>query len=189
MSQDPRAAAEALKAAIDRHLAASADKSGEEDPKVQQAYEALREAAETYDDVLFDAYDEVTPFEFSRGPIYETAEVADERMPSRVSVFQRRDFAVRSADDLLAAGAAVLRDEGAEDEVGDLTPAGALALHLDLRGLDATTEAADDLGLHWLGGTMWVVDQDVEDDSLTNAPFAVVDESRLLHRLDEDVIG
>ena len=61
MSSDVRAAAERLKSAIDRHLEACIDKGGEEDPAVQAAYDALREAAESYDDVLFDSFEEVTP--------------------------------------------------------------------------------------------------------------------------------
>ena len=68
MSTDVRAAAERLKSAIDRHLEACVDKGGEEDPTVQAAYDALREAAKSYDDALFDAYDEVTPLEFSDFP-------------------------------------------------------------------------------------------------------------------------
>lgn len=59
---DVRSAAEALKAAIDTHLAAVENRSGENDPRVQQAYDALAAAAETYDDLLFSAYEEVTPF-------------------------------------------------------------------------------------------------------------------------------
>jgi hypothetical protein len=145
MSDDARAAADALKAAIDRHLEACVAKAAEEDPDVQRTYEALREAAESYDDALFDAYDEVTPFEFSQGPIYEPTEVTDERTPARVSVFQRRDFAVRSADALLAAGTELLRAEGAEtaeEELAELTPLAALALQLDLGGIDAVVETA-----------------------------------------------
>jgi hypothetical protein len=55
MSTDARAAAERLKSAIDRHLDACIDKGGEEDPTVQSAYDALREAAKSYDDLLFDS--------------------------------------------------------------------------------------------------------------------------------------
>lgn len=187
MSPEVRAAAELLKTAIDRHLQACAAKTGEEDPGVQEAYDALREAAESYDDALFDAYEEVTPFEFSQGPLYEPAEVGEEGVPARVAAFQRRDFAVRSSADLLEAGATILRQEGEDDEIAELTPIDALALYVDVHGLDAAAAAADEIGLHSLGGTTWLLDQDVDDDTLRAAPFAAVDESRLLHRLDEDV--
>ncbi len=60
-----REAADALITAIDHHLAACERRTGESDPAVLAAYDALRQAAERYDDVLFDTYDEVTPFEFT----------------------------------------------------------------------------------------------------------------------------
>lgn len=69
-----RAAAEALKAAIDTHLAAVETRSGENDPRVQSAYDALASASEAYDDVLFSAYEEVTPF----GPVEGLEESDDE---------------------------------------------------------------------------------------------------------------
>src|SRR5690349_13854418 len=113
----------------------------------------------------------------------------DERIPVRLAVLGRRDLAVRSADDLLDAGAQLLRDEGAEDEIAHLNPLNALVLHLDLLGVDGTVEAADQIGLHFLGATTWLLTMDAEDDTLPSAPFAVVDETRLLHRIDEDVIA
>ena len=185
MSPEVRTAAEALKAAIDRHLEACADKRDEQDEAVQVAFLGLREAAETYEDALYDAYDEVTPFEFSRGPIYEPAEVAQPGVPERVTVLQRGDFAVASADDLVAAGRRLLREDGQDDE--ELAAVESLAVYLEAYGLDETAAAADDVGLRWLGGTTWLLDQDAEDDTLRRSPFSVVDESRLLHRFDEEV--
>src|SRR5687767_11745117 len=117
MSTDVRAAAERLKSAIDRHLEACIDKGGEEDPKVQAAYDALREAAESYDDLLFDSFDEVTPWEFSEAQVYDAMEVEQPGVPARVTVLVRSDFAVHSAADLVEAGRRVLRagDEGDAD--------------------------------------------------------------------------
>jgi hypothetical protein len=60
-----RAAVAGLKAALDAHLAAVEARAGENDPHVQAAYDALASAGETYDDALFSAYEEVTPF----GPV------------------------------------------------------------------------------------------------------------------------
>jgi len=60
-----RSAADALKSAIDAHLVAVEARSGENDPMVQAAYDALAAAGEAYDDALFSAYEEVTPF----GPV------------------------------------------------------------------------------------------------------------------------
>ncbi|MFE1349809.1 hypothetical protein ACFW57_35055, partial [Streptomyces sp. NPDC058757] len=58
-----RAAAEAVKTALDRHLAAVERRTGDDDTAVYEAFNALAAAAETYDELLYDRYDEVTPFE------------------------------------------------------------------------------------------------------------------------------
>jgi hypothetical protein len=186
MSGNARAAAEALKSAIDEHLAACETRAGEQDETVEAAYGRLREAAESYDDALFDEYDEVTPFEFSAGPIWEAAEVTDARLPPRLSVLVRRDFTVQSPEDLLAAALATSPegDEPAESQ----GPIDALGTLLDRSGIDALTWAGD-TGLRYLGGTVWVLVRDVDDDTLDPAPFVAVDESRLLLRLDEKVVG
>ena len=185
MSTDVRAAAALLKSTIDRHLEACADKAGEQDPSVIAAYDALREAAESYDDALFDAFEEVTPFEFTDGPLFDAVEIEQPGVPAQVTVLQRRDFAVSSAAALLEAGRQILREDDEDDE--NLTAVDALALYLDAHGLDETVAMADDVGLHWLGGTTWLLDQDVDDDTMGSAPFAATDESRLLHRFDDDV--
>ena len=57
------AAAEAVERALRAHLAAVAARTGEADPKVQEAFHALREAFVDYDAVLYDVYDEVLPVE------------------------------------------------------------------------------------------------------------------------------
>jgi hypothetical protein len=100
-------------------------------------------------------------------------------------VLQRADFAVASADDLVEAGRLVLHDEGLDE--GEVTAVEALSAYVEVYGIDETAATADDVGLRWLGGTTWLLDQDLEDDTLRSAPFAAVDESRLLHRFDEDV--
>lgn len=64
-----RAAAEAVKAALDVHLAAVERRSGEDDPAVYEAFNELAAAAEEYDELLYDRYDEVTP---SRSPAART---------------------------------------------------------------------------------------------------------------------
>ena len=52
-----RAAAEAVKTALDRHLAAVERRSGEDDQAVYEAFNELAAAAETYDELLYDRYD------------------------------------------------------------------------------------------------------------------------------------
>ena len=73
MTTDPRAALDRLVAALEAHLTAAGRRSGEADPAVVAAYQTLADAFETYDDALYSAYDEVTPF-----VLYDEAEDADE---------------------------------------------------------------------------------------------------------------
>jgi hypothetical protein len=62
MTTEPRAALDRLIAALEAHLAAASRRTGEADPNVVNAYDILAEAFERYDDSLYAAYDEVTPF-------------------------------------------------------------------------------------------------------------------------------
>lgn len=62
MSSDPRAALDRLVAALESHLHAAARRQGEADPGVVAAYQTLADAFESYDEALYTAYDEVTPF-------------------------------------------------------------------------------------------------------------------------------
>lgn len=63
MSTDPREALDAFLEAVGEHFAASAHRNGDEDPRVEAAYMALADAFEIYEDAIYTAYDEVTPFE------------------------------------------------------------------------------------------------------------------------------
>lgn len=63
MSSDPRQALSALVTAFERHLEASAGRTGPNDPAVASAYEAIIDAFEAYDDALLDAYGEITPLD------------------------------------------------------------------------------------------------------------------------------
>nr|WP_318241952.1 hypothetical protein [Arthrobacter gallicola] len=63
MSIDPRVALQSLVAAFEEHLAAAAARRGEKDPAVEGAYLAIADAFEVYEEVLYDAYGEVTPLE------------------------------------------------------------------------------------------------------------------------------
>lgn len=63
MSTDPREALDAFLEAVREHYAASAHRSGDQDPRVEAAYMALADAFEIYEDAIYTAFDEVTPFE------------------------------------------------------------------------------------------------------------------------------
>jgi hypothetical protein len=62
MTPDPRAALARLVATLEDHLAAAANRRGETDPAVADAYQRVADAFESYEEALYDAYDEVTPF-------------------------------------------------------------------------------------------------------------------------------
>jgi hypothetical protein len=63
MATDPRAALDRLVAALEAHLAAAQRRQGDDDPAVEAAYIAVADAFEVYEEALYAAYDEVTPFE------------------------------------------------------------------------------------------------------------------------------
>jgi hypothetical protein len=67
MTADPRGALADLVAAFERHLEASASKRGEDDPTVIAAYDDLADAFASYDDVLLQAYGEMTPLDIYDG--------------------------------------------------------------------------------------------------------------------------
>ncbi len=71
MTTEPRAALDRLIAALEAHLDAASKRAGEADPAVVAAYQTLADAFETYDESLYDAFDEVTPF-----VLYDDAEDA-----------------------------------------------------------------------------------------------------------------
>jgi hypothetical protein len=63
MSTDPSAALEDFLSSVREHFAASAHRTSDTDPRVEAAYMALADAFEIYEDSLYTAYGEVTPFE------------------------------------------------------------------------------------------------------------------------------
>jgi hypothetical protein len=73
MTTEPRAALDRLIAALEAHLQAARSRQGEADPAVVSAYQTLADAFEAYDESLYDAFDEVTPF-----VLYDDAEDAED---------------------------------------------------------------------------------------------------------------
>ena len=63
MSIDPHVALQSLMAALEEHLTAASQRRGDKDPLVETAYLAVADAFEVYEEVLYDAYGEVTPLE------------------------------------------------------------------------------------------------------------------------------
>lgn len=63
MSRDPEVALEEFIAAVRQHFHAASHRTSDTDPSVQAAYMELADAFEIYEDALYAAHDEVTPFE------------------------------------------------------------------------------------------------------------------------------
>jgi hypothetical protein len=189
---DVRRAAEALKQAVDSHLAAIEARSGESDPVVQDAYTALHDAAQRYDDLLFEVHDEVTPFVFSEGA--RTLDVVDDEEyevePERVSMFARWEFAVDDREALMDAGRIAAHEPWMHDaeeqseqaaDVGD-----AFGRLVDAYGHDVLVDRAEEFGLTRKGATTWLLAAAPTDgEEWMDDPFTDVDEDKLIYRVDE----
>jgi len=174
-----RAAAEALKLAIDRHLAAVEARTDELDPSVLEAFDALASAAEEYDELLYTVHDEVTPFDVV--PPESDAVYAGPEEVEAFSVFIRRDFLITDAEALAAAAGNVSEDF--DSESGDSRAA--VAELFDAFDADEISYRAEEIGLEAIEATTWVVAADPEavggwDDD----PFSEVDLQKLLYRVD-----
>ncbi|MDX3692952.1 hypothetical protein PV726_21910 [Streptomyces europaeiscabiei] len=184
-----RAAAEAVKTALDRHLAAVERRSGEDDPAVYEAFNELAAAAEEYDELLYDRYDEVTPFEIPGTedmPPYTGPEE-----PSALSVLIRRDYTVAEPQRLLAHAQRV---EAAEEPVGSdgaaSTVHGALGLLFGEFEPDEIASRHKEFGLEEGDSTLWVTaaDDTAEPGEWLEAPFEGVDPQRVVCRFDVSAV-
>ncbi|AEW97490.1 MULTISPECIES: hypothetical protein [Streptomycetaceae] len=174
-----RAAAEAVKAAIDRHLAAIENRTGEDDPEVFAAFDALASAAEHYDELLYDAYDEVTPFEVPAGdslPAY-----AGPENPGAISVFVRRDYTIADPQRLITQA-----DRVTDDVTG--VGAGVNAAIGVLFGEYEPDEIASrhkEFGLEEGDSTLWVsAARPTEPGEWLSAPFDQADPELIICRFD-----
>ncbi|MFE7840618.1 hypothetical protein ACFU53_32550 [Streptomyces sp. NPDC057474] len=184
-----RAAAEAVKTALDRHLAAVERRSGEDDPAVYEAFNELAAAAEEYDELLYDRYDEVTPFEIPGTedmPPYTGPEE-----PSALSVLIRRDYTVAEPQRLLAQAQRV---EAAEEPIGSdgtaSTVHGALGLLFGEFEPDEIASRHKEFGLEEGDSTLWVTaaDDTAEPGEWLEAPFEQVDPQRVVCRFDVSAV-
>lgn len=182
-----RAAAEAVKTALDRHLAAVESRSGEDDPAVYEAFNQLAAAAEAYDELLYDRYDEVTPFEIPSAedaPPYTGPEE-----PSALSVLIRRDYAVAEPQRLLAHAQ---RIESADDEGSGAsgTVHGALGLLFGEFEPDEIASRHKEFGLEEGDSTLWVTvsDEPAEPGEWLEAPFDEADAQRVVCRFDVSAV-
>ncbi|MFE5740109.1 hypothetical protein [Streptomyces celluloflavus] len=194
-----RAAAEAVKAALDRHLDAVERRSGQDDPAVYAAFDELAAAAEVYDELLYDTYDEVTPFEIPGSdtlPAY-----AGPEEPSALSVLIRRDYTVAEPQRLLhqAQRIADLDPDAADAAVRDGADSAGMAagvvgssVHAALGVLfgefepDEIASRHKEFGLEEGDSTLWVtaVDEPAEPGEWLSTPFDQADPQRVVCRFD-----
>ncbi|WP_406196895.1 hypothetical protein OH807_10770 [Kitasatospora sp. NBC_01560] len=177
-----RAAAEAVKAAIDRHLEAVSSPNAADDPAVSAAYEQLATAAIAYDQLLYEVYDEVTPFEVpgDEGPGgYHGPE-----QPEAISVLIRRDYHV--ADPKRLRSQAERLDES-------LTPGGggtgglnaAIGVLFGEYEPDEIAARSEEFGLEEADSTLWVAAAEpTEPGEWLPEPFEHADPQLLICRFD-----
>ncbi|MGW6397665.1 hypothetical protein [Streptomyces sp. NPDC055134] len=189
-----RAAAEAVKAALDRHLAAVERRSGEDDPAVYEAFNELAAAAEEYDELLYDRYDEVTPFEIP-GTEDSLPPYTGPEEPNALSVLIRRDYAVVEPQRLLAQAQRVADVEAESDLVdGAAAAVGTIgsSVHAALGVLfgefepDEIASRHKEFGLEEGDSTLWVTasDEPAEPGEWLDAPFDQADPQRVVCRFD-----
>ncbi|MFG2823194.1 hypothetical protein ACGFX4_27680 [Kitasatospora sp. NPDC048365] len=177
-----RAAAEAVKAAIDRHLQAVSSTVEAGDPAVVSAYEELAAAAIAYDQILYEVYDEVTPFEVPGDEPGGTYRGPDH--PEAISVLIRRDYLITDPKRLRAQAERVdaeLTPGGGED--GGVTAAiGAVFSEFEP---DEIAARAEEFGLEEGDSTLWVsATEPSEPGEWLPEPFEGADPELLICRFD-----
>ncbi|MFE9859283.1 hypothetical protein [Streptomyces sp. NPDC005780] len=189
-----RAAADAVKAAIDHHLAAVERRSGDDDPAVYDAFNALAAAAEVYDELLYDRHDEVTPFEIP-GVEDSLPPYSGPEEPNAVSVLIRRDYAVVEPQRLLAQ-AQRLVDVDPEDRGSESAAVVGSSVHAALGVLFGEYEADEiasrhtEFGLEEGDSTLWVaaVDELPEPGEWLGAPFDDANPELVVCRFDVSAV-
>ncbi|MEU6342494.1 hypothetical protein ABZ883_16315 [Streptomyces sp. NPDC046977] len=178
-----RAAVEAVKAALDRHLAAVEHRTGEDDPAVYQAFEALASAAEAYDELLYDTYDEVTPFEVPLGDTLPEYNGPEE--PEAISVLIRRDYTVGDPERLVQQAERVA-DAGQEAGTDVAAAIGALFGEYEP---DEIAERHKEFGLEEGDSTVWVTAVEAaEPGEWLATPFEQADPRHLICRFDVSAV-
>ncbi|NJP45983.1 hypothetical protein [Actinacidiphila epipremni] len=178
-----RAAVEVVKAALDRHLEAIEKRSGEDDPAVHEAFEALASAAESYDELLYEVYDEVTPLEVPGGemPEYEGPEE-----PEAITVLVRRDYTIVAPDRLYSQAR-----HASEDTDGSATASvnAALGVIFGEYEPDEIAQRHKDFGLEEGDSTVWVSAAEPADPGeWLEAPFDQADPRLVICRFDVSAV-
>ncbi|MBM7057265.1 hypothetical protein [Streptomyces durocortorensis] len=190
-----RAAAEAVKAAIDRHLDAVERRTGDDDPAVYEAFNGLAAAAEVYDELLYDRYDEVTPFEIP-GADDSLPPYAGPAEPSALSVLIRRDYVVAEPPRLLAQAQRLADLDAGPGASKDTTPVVGTSVHAALGVLfgeyepDEIASRHKEFGLEEGDSTLWVSAGETppEPGEWLGAPFEDADPELVVCRFDVSAV-
>ncbi|MER5310430.1 hypothetical protein ABT034_21880 [Streptomyces sp. NPDC002773] len=189
-----RAAAEAVKAALDLHLAAVERRTGDDDTAVYEAFNALATAAEAYDEILYDRYDEVTPFEIP-GADGALPPYAGPDEPHALSILIRRDYAVAEPQRLLAQARRIAEIDGDPDAPGPaaragVSPLAALGVLFGEYEPDEIASRHKEFGLEEGDSTLWVTaaEELPEPGEWLNAPFEHADPERIICRFDVSAV-
>jgi hypothetical protein len=184
-----RAAAEAVKTALDRHLAAVERRSGEDDPAVYEAFNELAAAAEAYDELLYDRYDEVTPFEIP-GTEDALPPYTGPEEPHAVSVLIRRDYAVAEPQRLLAHAQRIEAADYEDGAEASGTVHGALGILFGEFEPDEIASRHKEFGLEEGDSTLWVTaaDEQADPGEWLEGPFEQIDPQRVVCRFDVSAV-
>ncbi|MFF1281184.1 hypothetical protein [Streptomyces sp. NPDC058299] len=187
-----RAAAEAVKTALDRHLAAVERRSGDDDPAVSEAFNQLAAAAEVYDELLYDRHDEVTPFEIP-GAEDALPPYAGPDEPNAISVLIRRDYTVAEPHRLLAQAQrieAAEYDDGVDDDEAARSVPGALGILFGEFEPDEIASRHKEFGLEEGDSTLWVTaaEEPPEAGEWLEAPFEHFDPQQVVCRFDVSAV-
>ncbi|MBX7468049.1 MULTISPECIES: hypothetical protein [unclassified Streptomyces] len=190
-----RAAAEAVKAALDRHLDAVERRTGDDDPDVYEAFNALAAAAEAYDERLYDRYDEVTPFEIP-GADDSLPPYAGPEEPNALSVLIRRDYAVAEPQRLLAQAQRITDLDPESDEGERTAPVVGSSVHAALGVLfgeyepDEIASRHKEFGLEEGDSTLWVsaAEELPEPGEWLSTPFDHADPQYVVCRFDVSAV-
>ena len=183
------------------HLAAV--RSGADDEVVEAAYRVFNNASAAYDELLFETYDEVTPWQVDTldESDFDESELAGDGMT--IAVRQRRDYIVPDVAALLTAGTVARRAQGfnADADVEGIEPdlevtdVGEAVYEL-LQAAGGSLTGLDVEYLEARNGVLMVnavaVPLEFTDDPGTgeaDLPFVCVPDNRMLLRIDEEMIA
>jgi hypothetical protein len=177
-------------------------RGGADDEVVEAAYRVFNNASAAYDELLFETYDEVTPWQVDTldDTDFSESELSGDGMT--IAVRQRRDYLVPDIEALLTAGTAARKAQGltGDHEVEgietdhEVTDVGEAVYEL-LQNAGGSLSGLDVPELEARNGVLMVnavaVPLEFGDDpgpGEADLPFVCVPDSRMLLRIDEEMV-